>query len=152
MSPITAAFRGVTKAADATTAAAGALGGAAISGIVGGLQGAATGVRTGLASGSHSSAAAALTLGAIGAAGLIEWPLLVTVGGAALVVHQLNRRAGDNEVSPSDTKSASATGATGPVKAAPQPVKTTARKATKATRKPVSAPAKSTASRRTSSK
>lgn len=94
MNPISTAFRGLTKVADATTAAAGAVGGAAISGMVGGVQGAAAGARSGLSSGSRSPAAAALTLGAIGAAGLVEWPVLVTVGGAALVMHQLGQRAG----------------------------------------------------------
>ncbi len=93
MNPISTAFRGLTKVADATTAAAGAVGGAAVSGVVGGVQGAAGGIRSGLSSGSRSTAAAALTLGAIGAAGLVEWPVLVTVGGAALVMHQLGQRA-----------------------------------------------------------
>ncbi len=93
--PFSVAVRGVAKVADATTAAAGAVGGAAISGAVGGLRGAAAGVRSGMDSGSRSSAAAALTLGAVGAAGLVEWPVLVAVGGAALVVHQLNQRAAE---------------------------------------------------------
>ncbi|WP_156448677.1 hypothetical protein [Mycobacterium sp. NAZ190054] len=39
MNPISTAFRGLTKVADATTAAAGAVGGAAVSGVVGGVQG-----------------------------------------------------------------------------------------------------------------
>lgn len=95
--PVSAAVRSVVKVADATTAAAGAVGGAAVNGVVGGLQGAASGAKSGLSSGSHSTAAAALTLGAIGAAGLVEWPLLVAVGGAALVVHQLGRRTGDGD-------------------------------------------------------
>lgn len=95
MSAISTVFRGLAKVADATTATAGAVGGAAISGVAGGVRGAANGVRAGLSSGSRSPAAAALTIGAIGAAGLVEWPLLVTVGGAALVVHKLSQRAGE---------------------------------------------------------
>lgn len=92
MNPVKSAFRGVARVADTTTAAAGAVGGAAINGVVGGIQGAANGARSGLSSGRHSSAAAAVTLGAIGAVGLVEWPLLVAVGGTALVLHQINQR------------------------------------------------------------
>ena len=82
----------VSGAANATTSAVGAVGGAAIGGVVGGVvggvRGAASGVRSGMESGSHSTPAAALTLAAVGAAGLVEWPVLVTVGGAALVLRQ----------------------------------------------------------------
>ncbi|SEH89261.1 hypothetical protein SAMN04489835_5355 [Mycolicibacterium rutilum] len=91
MNIVSTAARIVTKTADTATAAAGAVGGAAVSGVVGGVQGVAAGVRRGLDDGSRSSAAAALTLGAVGAAGLVEWPVLLTVGGAALVIRQLNR-------------------------------------------------------------
>ncbi|WNG87463.1 hypothetical protein C6A87_027635 [Mycobacterium sp. ITM-2016-00317] len=126
MNPISTAYRGLTKVADATTAAAGAVGGAAVSGAVGAVQGVATGVRSGVSSGSRSSAAAALTLGAIGAAGLVEWPVLLTVGGAALVMHQLGHR-GDG-ASPEQQES--------------PPVE-------KAAARPVKAARKTTASRRT---
>lgn len=81
----------VNRAADATTAAAGAVGGAAINGIVGGVTGAAEGIKRGINSGSHSTPAAALAIGALGVAGLIEWPVLLAVGGGALVLHRLNR-------------------------------------------------------------
>ncbi|MGE2837087.1 hypothetical protein [Mycobacterium sp. SMC-4] len=92
MNIVSAATRAVTKTADMTTAAAGAVGGAAVNGAVGAVRGAASGVRAGLDNGSRSPAAAALTIGAIGAAGLVEWPVLLTVGGTALVVHQLSQR------------------------------------------------------------
>ncbi len=82
----------ITWTADATTAAAGAVGGAAVNGVIGGVQGAAAGVKNGLSSGSHSAPAAALTVAAIGAAGLVDWPVLLGVGGAALVVRQLSQR------------------------------------------------------------
>ncbi|MEV6137078.1 hypothetical protein AB0L63_13675 [Nocardia sp. NPDC051990] len=82
----------ITWTADATTAVAGAVGGAAVNGVIGGIQGVADGVKSGLSSGSHSAPAAALTVAAIGAAGLVEWPVLLSVGGAALVVHQINQR------------------------------------------------------------
>ncbi|AFM19834.1 hypothetical protein Mycch_5148 [Mycolicibacterium chubuense NBB4] len=131
MNPMKSAFRGVARVADATAAAAGAVGGAAINGVVGGLQGAANGARSGLTSGSHSSAAAALTLGVIGAAGLVEWPVLVTVGGTVLVLHQLSQRSGhdDHAVVVSSNGSGAA-----PRKSAPRP-RATARKPAKTARK-----------------
>jgi hypothetical protein len=82
----------VLATADATAAAAGAVGGAAVNGVVGGVRGAASGVRNGFSTGRRSTGAAALTLAAIGVAGLVDWPLLVTVGGGALLVHELSRR------------------------------------------------------------
>ncbi|MFX0580089.1 hypothetical protein [Nocardia nepalensis] len=82
----------ITWTADATTAAAGAVGGAAVNGVIGGVRGAAAGVKSGLSSGSHSTPAAALTVAAIGAAGLVEWPVLLGVGGAALVVREISQR------------------------------------------------------------
>ena len=93
------AVRANTRTADATTAAAGAVGGAAITGVIGGLQGTVSGIRNGIGTGSHSTPMAAMTLGAIGAAGLVEWPVLLTIGGTALVVHQLSRRS-DGQSSP----------------------------------------------------
>ena len=126
MNIVSAATRAVTKTADVTTATAGAIGGAAVSGVAGALQGAASGVRTGLDSGSRSSAAAAITLGAIGAAGLIEWPVLLTVGGAALVVHRLGHRNGSH-VEPPVLRSV-------PITSDESAAKPTARTATKSTR------------------
>jgi hypothetical protein len=100
MNIVQGAVRTVTRTADTATAVAGAIGAAAINGVVGGLQGAASGVRNGVAQGSNSPAAAALTIGAIGAAGLVEWPVLLTVGGAALVVHKLSQRSGADAAPP----------------------------------------------------
>ncbi|WP_025736976.1 hypothetical protein [Mycobacterium genavense] len=114
----------VTRAADATTAAAGAVGGAAISGIVGGVTGAAEGIKRGISSGSHSTPAAALALGALGVAGLIEWPVLLAVGGGALVLHRLNQSNGSSakaQLKPVPSESS-------PQKAAPR--KSTAKKTT----------------------
>jgi len=84
--------RVITRTADATTAAAGAVGGAAVTGVIGAVEGTAAGVKNGLSSGSRSTPAAALTLGAIGVAGLIDWPILVALGGSALLIHELSRR------------------------------------------------------------
>lgn len=111
------AVRIVTRTADATTAAAGAVGGAAVNGIVGGLQGTAAGIRDGLGKGSHSPAAAAMTLGALGAVGLVEWPLLLAVGGGALVVHQISQRA-DGASAPSRPPLQSVATAAAPAKKA----------------------------------
>lgn len=90
MNIVEGAARLVVETANATTAAAGAVGGAAVNGILGGVQGAAGGIRHGLSSGSHSTPAALLTLGAIGAVGLVDWPVLAAVGGTALLVRQLD--------------------------------------------------------------
>ena len=100
MSSVNGAARKLTqavgRAATMTTEAAGAVGGAAVNGVVGGVKGAASGVQRGLSSGSHSTPAAALTLGALGVAGLVEWPVLAAVGGAALLLRQLNKRSTTN--------------------------------------------------------
>src|ERR1700709_872434 len=77
------AARVVARSADAAAAAAGAVGGAAGNGVIGGLQGTVNGIKNGVSSGSHSTPAAVLTLGAIGAAGLVEWPVLLGIGGTA---------------------------------------------------------------------
>lgn len=87
--------RTVGRAASATTAAAGAVGGAAVNGVVGAVTGAAAGVQKGIDSGSHSTPAAALTLGALGVTGLVEWPILLAVGGGALLLRRLNNSHND---------------------------------------------------------
>ncbi|MBY0442439.1 MAG: hypothetical protein K2Q25_09950 [Mycobacteriaceae bacterium] len=84
--------RTVGRAATTTTMAAGAVGGAAVDGVVGAVKGAAAGIRHGADAGSHSTPAAALTLTALGVSGLVQWPVLLVVGGTALAWRQLNRR------------------------------------------------------------
>lgn len=79
----------VTTTAAAVTTAAGAVGGAVTGGAVGGISGAAHGVSQGLSSGARSTPAAMLTAAALGAAGLVEWPILLIGGGAVLVLRQL---------------------------------------------------------------
>ncbi|MGB8792367.1 MAG: hypothetical protein WCD33_12720, partial [Mycobacterium sp.] len=61
-----------------------------VNGVVGAVTGAAEGVQRGIGKGSHSMPAAALTLGALGVAGVIDWPLVLAIGGGALVLRQLN--------------------------------------------------------------
>lgn len=118
--------RFATRAADATTATAGAFGGAAVNGAVGAVKGTAAGVKSGFANGSHSTPAAMLTLAAIGAAGVVEWPLIVAVGGTALVVRQLGHR------SDGENPKLAAVPTPGPRRSAP--AKKAPRKAAKASR------------------
>jgi hypothetical protein len=89
-----AALRVASRTVDASAAAAGAVGGAAVNGVVGGVQGVVGGVQSGLSSGSRSIPAAVLTVAAVGAAGLVEWPVLLPVGGMVLGVHYLTHRSG----------------------------------------------------------
>ncbi|WP_305094492.1 hypothetical protein [Prescottella sp. R16] len=90
------AVRAVTGIAEVTTSSIGALGGAAVGSLVGGVRGAVSGVaegtRRGLEQGSHSTPAAIATMAAAGAIGVVEWPVVLTVGGAALVLRQLHER------------------------------------------------------------
>jgi hypothetical protein len=119
------------------------------------------GIRNGVANGSHSTPAAALTLGVLGAAGLVEWPLLLAVGGTALVVHQLSKRSeGQPVLTPATPLQSETTGSGAPKESAARkstarkstPRKSTARKSTprKSTVRK-STPRKSTASARKTS-
>ena len=99
MNILNGAKRVIADTANATTAAAGAISGAAVGAVVGGVRGTATGVRDGVSSGSRSTPAAAMTLAVIGAVGLMEWPVLVGVGGTALLVHHLSQRSQPHEAS-----------------------------------------------------
>jgi hypothetical protein len=100
------AVRAVSGIAEVTTSSIGALGGAAVGGLVGGVRGAVGGVaggtRRGLERGSHSTPAAVLTMAAAGAVGLVEWPVVLTVGGAALVLRQLHERGAPTDGSRAD--------------------------------------------------
>lgn len=131
--------RTVSRAATATTAAAGAVGGAAINGVVGGVKGAAEGIQQGMVVGSKSTPAAALVIGAVGAVGLVEWPILLAVGGGALLLRRLSDGR-DQPSPPTRTTLTSVSNGQAPQKAAPQ--KTAAKKA------PAKAAAKKTAGRR----
>ena len=80
------------RTVDASVATAGAVGGAAVNGVVGGVRGLVGGVQSGLSNGSRSIPAAALTVAAVGFAGLVEWPVLLPVGATVLSVHYLTHR------------------------------------------------------------
>ncbi|ETW24417.1 membrane protein [Mycobacterium gastri 'Wayne'] len=125
------------QAANVTTAAAGAVGGAAVNGVVGGVKGAAEGVQRGLSTGTKSTPAAALAIGALGVAGIVEWPILLAVGGGALLLRRLNKKPGDSGP-PVKAKLTSVPSESEPEKAPPQ--KTTGK-----------APAKKAAGRRAGS-
>ncbi|MQP34195.1 hypothetical protein GEO20_19855 [Rhodococcus erythropolis] len=86
------ATRVVRGVADATTTVAGAVGGGVIGGVTGGIRGTTEGVRDGIRAGSSSTPTAVLTMAAVGAAGLVEWPVLLAVGGTALVLHEWDRK------------------------------------------------------------
>ncbi|WP_063008592.1 hypothetical protein [Nocardia kruczakiae] len=98
--------KAISWTADATTSAAGAVGGAAVNGVLGGMQGVMSGVRSGLSSGSHSTPAAALTLAAIGATGVVDWPVLLGVGGTALVIRKLMSHPDQQPTSATDAPAA----------------------------------------------
>ena len=156
MSILQGALRVVRQTADAITAAAGAVGGAAVSGVVGGIQGTALGVRNGVRSGSHSTPAAALTLAALGAAGLVEWPVLVTVGGTALLLRQLNHRSDAQKLTAaapvSRTRSpAPAKKSPAPAKKLAAPVKKSTTAAKRSAKKASKAPARKAARSRPTS-
>ncbi len=76
---------------DATVAVTGAM--AAVAGAAtGAVDGAIRGAGQALASGPRATPAAALVVAAVGAAGLIEWPVLLLASGTALVVRQLRHQ------------------------------------------------------------
>jgi hypothetical protein len=128
MDIVRGAARVITRTADATMATAGAIGGAAVSGVVGGVQGTASGLRNGLSSGSHSIPAAALTVGVVGAAGLVDWPLLLTIGGTALVVHEISRRSDGQRAAAAPVPLKAVGGAASSRKTAPRKASATARR------------------------
>jgi hypothetical protein len=116
MDVVNGAKRGVVRAADAATATAGALGGAVVTGAIGAVQGAAAGVRNGVRGGGNSAVAAGLTLAAIGAVGLVEWPLVLGVGGAALLIHKLGHTDDDDAPAPANATTHTPRPTTKPVK------------------------------------
>jgi hypothetical protein len=95
MGIIDIAARATSNLASATTSAAGALGGAAVEGTLGavrgGVRGAARGVANGVHDGSRSTAATVFAVGAIGVTGVVDWPILLTAAGTALILDSLNR-------------------------------------------------------------
>lgn len=83
----------VGAVAGAATSTAGAVSGGAVGGGLGALGGVARGLTKGAARGRHSTAATVVTLTAVGVAGLVDWPVLLAAGGAAIVLDKaINRQ------------------------------------------------------------
>lgn len=91
-----------SRLAHVTTAAAGAAGGAAVGAALGAVRGAARGAGTGASAGPNSTVAKALGIAALGVTGIVDWPLVVAAGGAALLVDRLSRRGRDTADDPDD--------------------------------------------------
>jgi hypothetical protein len=139
--------RTVSRVATATTAAAGAVGGAAVNGVVGGVKGAAEGVQSGISTGSKSTPAAAVAIGALGVAGIVEWPLLLAIGGGALLLRRIADRPQVTKVSAPPVKAKLTT-----VPTVAEPEKEAAPEKAAAPRKTTAkTPAKKTAGRRAGS-
>jgi hypothetical protein len=86
MGILTSAARTTTGLASATTSAAGAVAGASVGGALGAVRGAVHGATIGIGEGSQSRPAAALGLAALGVSGLVDWPVVLIGGGAALIL------------------------------------------------------------------
>lgn len=148
------AVRAVSGIAEVTTSSIGALGGAAVGSVVGGVRGAvggvADGTRRGIERGSHSTPAALLTMAAAGAAGLVEWPVVLTVGGAALVLRQLHERGAQ----PARQQPAMSTGARNDTDRSPSKgtARTSAKKTTASTSTAKRSPAKKSPAKKSSAK
>lgn len=79
-------------AAVAVTGAAAAVSGATYGAGTGAVSGAARGASEALKNGPRVTPAAALAVAAVGAAGLVEWPVLVLASSGALVLRQLRHQ------------------------------------------------------------
>ena len=149
MNLVSGAARVATGAGEAATATLGAIGGAAVGGLVGSMKGAATGASEGARRGSQSTPAAVLTMGAVAATGVVQWPIVAAVGGTALVLEQLKPR-----TSPQNKPGTSATtaGADAPATATEGPASTTTALARTPETAPVPAASKAAPKRRTAAK
>ena len=78
-------------AAGAVTGAAAVVTGAAYGAVTGAFSGATRGASQALGTGPRSTPAAALAVATVGAAGLVDWPVLVLASGTVLVLRQLGR-------------------------------------------------------------
>jgi len=117
----------------AVTGATAAVTGAAYGAATGAVYGAIRGAGQALGSGPRATPAAALVVAAVGAAGLIEWPVLLLASGAALVVRQLRHKPANPTVHTENPTAALPPAQPGtPIPPAPNRVvaDTTARKAT----------------------
>ncbi|MFD7008447.1 hypothetical protein [Rhodococcus jostii] len=133
MNLVSGTARAVAGAGEAATATLGAIGGAAVGGLVGSITGAATGAAEGARRGTHSTPAAVLTMGAVAATGVVQWPIVAAVGGTVLVLDQLGPgtsrqdKAGTSDTtSGADTSTATVSAGTGSSTTAQAPAPDTA--------------------------
>ncbi len=88
-------------AVTAVTGAAAAVTGGAYGAAGGAVTGAARGVSQALGTGPRSTPAAALAIAAVGAAGLVDWPVLLVGSAGALVLRQLRHPPAPHAETPS---------------------------------------------------
>lgn len=86
--------------ASATTSTIGALTAAAAGTAIGAIEGAVKGFGRGLGTGATSTPIAVLGLVGIGAAGIIDWPILLAGGAAALLLRQFRHTTPTPEIIP----------------------------------------------------
>ncbi len=94
------------EATVAVTGATAAVTGAAYGAATGAVDGAIRGASQALGSGPRATPAAALAVAAVGAAGLIEWPVLLLASGSALVVRQLRHKSANPTENPTENPTA----------------------------------------------
>jgi len=75
--------------AAAATTTVGALAGGAVGGVIGAVGGALKGIGKGLGTGAPSTPAALLGVVAVGATGLLDWPVLIAGSAALLILRRL---------------------------------------------------------------
>lgn len=144
MNVLQSAARLVGRTAETVVTAAGAVGGALTNGVVEGVRGAARGAKSGLSDGTQSTPAAVIAFAAVGATGLVEWPVLLGVGATAYVLRQLSPSPEGN-----DAQTPAKLGSVPVERAEPRP----ARKATQPAKTTGGAPRKAAArNRRTPAK
>ena len=85
------------NAATVATGAAGAFAGVAVGAALGGAVGIVRGGVRGAGAGAGSAPAAALTMAVVGATGIVDWPVVLVVGGAALALRRLRGSAAGPE-------------------------------------------------------
>lgn len=122
------AGRAVSGVAVAAADVVVAIGGAALNGVIGGVKGAADGVQRGLGTSSTAVPAAALAVVAVGAAGLVDWPILLAVGGSALVLQRIGRAGNEESLRVAEAQLKAVTNRA-PDKAVPKTSRRAARKA-----------------------
>ena len=87
----------VGNSASAAVGAVGAVGGATAGAVLGASRGLASGAVAGASAGAKSNTAAVIGLAAVGATGIVVWPVLIAIGGSALALRQLSQHTPGDE-------------------------------------------------------